>query len=518
MGLKVRCAKCSRSYDVKETFAGKEFSCRGCGAAVAVPKPEPQEDLDDLEPDEDLVELDEILEKPAAKSKTRPASASRKSAPPPRKSTASRGSKKKDSAGGPSVVILAGGGILLLVMIIAMIASTYVKKDVQSGVGGLSGNGNTAPPATLPNSTPFVAPTMTPGVNSQAAFVAVPVPPLTLPKPVAPDAKPGNVDLATWDPAELRSAASDFAQKRNYLIATSLQDAAVAKDQEGQYNLACYYSMLGKTDAALYWLQLAGQEEGADSDWSMQDSDLASVRRDPRWPAVLEYLRQCNRYWQTSGFSETSLVMPANSARDRPLPVLIGLHGMGSNAHQFVDAESYQQFADTNQIAVLGVSGTKPSGKRSFVWAENPVLDLARVDAALSEVADRLTVQPGQAILFGFSQGALASAEIAARAPDRFAGAIIMSPGGKGGYQMASVQPAPGHRRQGFIVVCGAGEHPGNVALTNQYSSGLRNLQSRVFSKLYPGQNQHSFPANFRERLPDWCRFILSPATAAPTM
>ena len=63
--------------------------------------------------------------------------------------------------------------------------------------------------------------------------------------------------------------------------------------------------------------------------------------------------------------------------------------------------DSYQQFADANQIAVLGVSGTRPKGKRSFVWSEDAGQDLARLDTALKEVSDLLTVQPGQAVVFG---------------------------------------------------------------------------------------------------------------------
>ena len=50
--------------------------------------------------------------------------------------------------------------------------------------------------------------------------------------------------------------------------------------------------------------------------------------------------------------------------------------------HRFVDPRMYQPLADEMGVAFLGVSGTTVRGRRHFVWSEDPVKDLERIEAA----------------------------------------------------------------------------------------------------------------------------------------
>jgi len=285
--------------------------------------------------------------------------------------------------------------------------------------------------------------------EDQKAPGELPVPALSLIPPTPPGAKFGETDLTTLDPHALRGAADHFYRQCRFRHALQFQFQAVAKDQNGQYNLACYYARAGDVPAALYWLQDAGREEGVDVGHATRDEDLIEVRKDPRWPTLRTYLRKCERYWEASGYSETSLVAPQNVAPGTPIPVFIGLHGFGSSAHEFVSPERYQALADQMGAAVLGVSGTNCRGKHSFVWSEDATKDLARVDAALREVAGQLTPAQGQIVLFGFSQGGMVSAELAARDPQRFAGAILLSPGSVSNVDPARLPQFPAGRRPG---------------------------------------------------------------------
>ena len=54
------------------------------------------------------------------------------------------------------------------------------------------------------------------------------------------------------------------------------------------YNLACYYALCGRTDKAIEHLAHALQMNPGLSDWSKQDPDLDSLRRDPRYLALYE--------------------------------------------------------------------------------------------------------------------------------------------------------------------------------------------------------------------------------------
>ncbi|MCA9141951.1 MAG: alpha/beta fold hydrolase [Planctomycetaceae bacterium] len=339
-----------------------------------------------------------------------------------------------------------------------------------------------------------------------------PAPPLSLSVPAEPPKEFGDNDLSTFPTHVLAAAAKEYVGESNFDTAVQLQHWSVTNGDgdSGLYNLACYYSLADNVEGALYWLQMAAAKEGVDADWALRDSDLVNVRRDSRWNQMNQFLRQYNRYWQGSDHNETTLILPAGYQRSEALTAVVGLHGMGSRARHFVE-DSFQELADSMHVAFVGVSGTVPRGPATFVWSEDPQLDLARIDAALAEVSDRLTVASGKVILFGFSQGAMMAAEIAARHPDRFAGALAMSPGGNGDPTTGSLGRLPAHAKQGYVCVCGADEHPGNVAMTKQYADDMRQLKARVEHHPYPNVAEHSFPPDFYERLPAWIAFISDP-------
>jgi predicted esterase len=332
-----------------------------------------------------------------------------------------------------------------------------------------------------------------------------PAPPLTLPEPSAPPAKLNGNDLPKLDSQVLLSQASKAAAKGNYQDAATYQYWATQKTHADRYNLACYCARTNEVDAAFYWLQVAALDEGLDADHATVDEDLESLRGDPRWGKVKPFLYECGNYWEQSGVTRTVLVRPRAYKEDLPITVVVWLHGLGSRPDDFV-TDDLQRLADGLNVAFLGVSGTVPRGKRSFAWSEDPARDARRIQDALIEVADR--IQPGMLIAMGFSQGAQVGLEVAVRDPERFAGAIVMSPGTRGPARLRDVKPSPLLAQRGFVVVCGAQEHPGNVRLAAEDAAWLQTAKAQVRHKPYPGMSAHKFPPDFGERFPEWVRFI----------
>ena len=107
----------------------------------------------------------------------------------------------------------------------------------------------------------------------------------------------------------------------------------------------------------------------------------------------------------------------------------------------------------------------------------------------------------------GFSQGAQVGLEVAVRHPEDYAGSIVLSPGAEYQLDEAKVSPLLAHR--GFVVSCGAQEHPGNVLLAKQDADWLTKAKSHVIHKPYPGVSAHALPRDFTERFPEWIEFIL---------
>ena len=195
-----------------------------------------------------------------------------------------------------------------------------------------------------------------------------------------------------------------------------------------------------------------------------------------------------------------------------PFPVAVWLHGYrGWSAEgDFPGATpaAMQAQADAAGAVVAGFPGTVelPDGTRR--WSEDPAIDDAYVQARLGELAKHADVDLSRVALFGFSEGGLVAAELATAHPDRYRGAIVMSPGGSGPPRVAA-RRLPGHARQAYLVFCNAGEDPSVVATTRALASRLRNaLGAHVMLRVFAG-SLHARPPGFTRKIPDWIREIL---------
>jgi predicted esterase len=353
----------------------------------------------------------------------------------------------------------------------------------------------------------FAAPPPAPDRSAEPAPTALPRPPIALAPPPAPPSMLEGVDLRTQDPATLARQARKLAASGEHALAIPLEHWAVVGGHKGKYDLACDYARDGQVDAAIYWLESA-VDEGVDASWAEKDSDLLAVRGDPRWRTLRTFLGEAARYWAASGLKVTRVVVPKGYTPGRPIPVVVGLHGMGSVPDAFA-GEGYQDFADALSVAFVSASGTIPNGPASFHWAESVASDEARLDDALKEASDRVTIDRGKIVLIGFSQGAQMAALIAANHPEKYAGAIIMSPGTQRDLTLEDLVAAPALAQRRFVIVVGAGEHPGTVGIAVSDARFLRGARADVFYRAYEGVKTHSFPPDFGSALPRWIQYIL---------
>lgn len=75
-------------------------------------------------------------------------------------------------------------------------------------------------------------------------------------------------------------------------LATDERLAAMAPDDPTvQYNLACSFCLVGRTEAALDALEHAVELGYDDPDHLLADEDLRSIRSEPRFRTILESLR-----------------------------------------------------------------------------------------------------------------------------------------------------------------------------------------------------------------------------------
>jgi hypothetical protein len=124
--------------------------------------------------------------------------------------------------------------------------------------------------------------------------------PLALAEPAAPAAQIDGKDLKSMEAEALLRLANQSMAREDYSRAAAYQHWYVQKAKTGRYNLACFLARIGQVDPAFYWLQEAALEEGVDTRHAVLDEDLTSLRADPRWPKVQEFLAGCNRYFESA--------------------------------------------------------------------------------------------------------------------------------------------------------------------------------------------------------------------------
>ncbi len=163
---------------------------------------------------------------------------------------------------------------------------------------------------------------------------------------------------------------------------------AVYKLGSGRYDLACYAARLGKMDSAFYWLQQACIKDGVPTGYAEVDPDLINLRTDNRWHTISGFIRSCETYWAHNGKTVTLFILPHDYDEQKPLTVLVWLHGLGGRPDDFQDY--LQTLSARIKVGFLCVSGSNCSGRSVYSWSENPEVDYQQIQNALLEASRRV--------------------------------------------------------------------------------------------------------------------------------
>jgi predicted esterase len=183
------------------------------------------------------------------------------------------------------------------------------------------------------------------------------------------------------------------------------------------------------------------------------------------------------------------------------VPVAVFLHGKGATPY-FGTWGGRDRLATSRGIILASISGTEPQLTGGYVWSEDPVPDLARIDEGLSDLATWATEERGRTVLFGFSQGAAVAMDLALAHPERFAGVVALSPGRL--TERPAVEARAEHGTQHFLILVGAGEDADTHATSRAYADAARAVGAAVELKEAVGQSEHQFPDGWEQDLGGW--------------
>lgn len=334
---------------------------------------------------------------------------------------------------------------------------------------------------------------------------AVPTPNIKT-SPSEPPSQYVQIDISGYPAESLAEYSARAYEEGDYPQAAQYRYWAIKNGDKGFYDLAYYYALAGKVDDAIYWLIIDAKEGSPDLNWVENDKDMAAVRADPRWPDLKRYLQSVSDYWRQSDHTAVAVYLPDGYVPYEAIPVLVGLHGKGDTPLDFVDSR-YQSLANDLHIAVVGLSGIMPLGKNAFAWMPEAQLNREHVNKLLDKVLTENKIQLKYAALFGFSQGAQVSLQLASYAPDKWRGAFAMSPGLYPVTTLEVPEPKNNLGKQVYFVSTGSDEREYNLELAKNNIAVIESMQGKVEHRVYPDQG-HQFPADYNVVFPQWVRKV----------
>ena len=219
------------------------------------------------------------------------------------------------------------------------------------------------------------------------------------------------------------------------------------QDQRALYNLACCYGLLGAAEPAARFLLAAWNAGYRDLDTIQQDGDFERVRHRREFRTVLEHLRadalarrrQAGEVIEIPGkvLAAVRVSPPDEPQEGRRYPLVVGLHGAGGSADDFVRMFTGHNIRQPFYFAVpQGPYTIDAGGRPGFLWyrrlpgvrrgvePRSRELTEAFLLDVVEAVAAQFPVDRDRVFLMGFSQGAFVSFSLGLRHSDRFRGVI----------------------------------------------------------------------------------------------
>src|SRR5262245_58739171 len=227
------------------------------------------------------------------------------------------------------------------------------------------------------------------------------------------------------------------------------------------YNVACGLALKGgHVDEAFAWLEKStaggfgagrgGATQPPDPELARTDTDLDSLRKDPRFAKFLESVDANSARASRPATSrpasrpamnladetkEALLYAPASLDDKTAAPLVVLCHGAGQDKKAFLE-QFWKDVADATNVRIASVSGGKPHPSGRAQWfpmggadryaSESEAIE-SRLAAAVAQAKQRFAVDANRTFLSGFSQGGTVALLAAVRHPEMFRGAIVVA-------------------------------------------------------------------------------------------
>ena len=285
------------------------------------------------------------------------------------------------------------------------------------------------------------------------------------------------------------------------------------------YNLARCYGRMGDADAAVELLTRAAERGFAHPELLQSDKEFDAIRESRAFrnyqKALASFAGSLGETMAVSGprVHLYRLRLPTSYDATKAYPLVVGLHGNGSNANNLMQSMRPDVFEGIICAAPDGAySRTDLASLRGehFSWylpdadrALRPLLDALTSEQVLRVVEDvSQRHRVSRVILLGFSQGVSAAYLTAMKSPDRIAGIVAVA----GGFPRTSVTPeqlkAASHIR--IMIAHGTGDAQVALDASERARDLLREAGYKVQFETFDGG--HELPPDLMRSAGNWIR------------
>jgi len=186
------------------------------------------------------------------------------------------------------------------------------------------------------------------------------------------------------------------------------------------YNISCCYALHGEKDSAIAWLQKTFE---LGSYLFLDDEDLVSLHADPRYQGLAREAEKSLIELRAKEWKPL-ISLPEQYSKDKPCPVVIGLHGFGTNPADF--AKAIEPVVHDAGYILCCPYGPHIGGTTAFGWGEH-----IEAEKRILETVQRLfkdyNVDLMRTILFGFSQGGEMAFSTGLKHPEIFSAIVSVA-------------------------------------------------------------------------------------------
>jgi len=271
------------------------------------------------------------------------------------------------------------------------------------------------------------------------------------------------------------------------------------------YNVACMYSLLGKTDEAFEYLDRCVARGGMGGDLVAQiegDGDLDSLRKDKRYEPLLKRAKTAGRGERVE--FKWRIVAPKNHDKSKKSPLLVALHHMGGSMDG--DVDRWRDAAEEVGAVLVCPQGTIKMGDGAYQWGFNTTEIEKNVMRAMDAAMDDFAIDQDRIVLAGFSQGGWITWHLGMTHPDTFRGLIPV--GGLYRQVTGSAATPRDLKKLRVFVMVGENEQEDVVKSNREAAGSLEKLGAKVKLNVYDGVG-HAFPGNSHEEQIKALKFVL---------